>query len=493
MDAADRRGIDGTAVVDALPLPALLFANGILIAANTPAAMLLGVGSDAVGKRASDLPLMRRVPGLAEAIVAAARGGSGPALSVRSLATARGLRRLRLTTSPLRTAPPGAQAVLVLAEEVAAADDREESTSPRPVPEARFLATVAHELRNPLATILNALHLIRRRGRGDAGLEHAAAIAERQARHQARLLEDLLDISRLSAGKIALRPERLDLGTVVREAVEAVRLAAQARAHDLTVVGGGGHLAVRGDRTRLEQILRNLLDNAVKYTEPGGRITVWTGLEEQTIVLRVSDTGSGVDPDELTQIFEPFIQVDRSSTRSRGGLGLGLALTRALVEMHGGTIVARSAGRGRGSEFEIRLPRDAAPAAAREAPAAAAESPARRLRILVIEDNPDARELLRMVLEMDGHMVETAADGAAGVRMAAATAPDIALVDIGLPEMDGYEVARRIRRRLGAAVRLVALTGYGDPEAQRRAREAGFDEHVVKPVTPEELGRALAG
>ena len=478
--------IDPLAIVEALPTAALLFVDGTLVAANAAAGRLLAVTPAEIGTPLRHLRLARRVPGLGEAVVAAARGLAVAALSVRSLATPAGLRRVQLTARPVGTSSAVA-AVLVIAEDTGA---EHEPAGLREEPESRFLVTIAHELRGPLHAILQALHLIG--GRSDDRLvRRACTIAGRQVRLQARILDDLFDLTRVRAGTPGLRPERVDLNDVVHDAVESVRLAIEARGQQLGVASAEAHLAVRGDRTRLEQVVRNLLDNARKYTPAGGRIAVWTGTEQATAVIRVSDSGEGLDVDALTRIFEPFTQVATSAAGSRGGLGLGLSLVRSLVEQHGGTVAATSAGRGHGSEFEIRLPLDTAPAPPRSAEPFAS-SPVARRRILVIEDDLDAREILRLMLELDGHAVEATGGGGEGVRMASASAPDVVLVDLGLPEMDGYEVARRIRRRLGGAVRLVALTGYGGADTAHRVRDAGFDAHVVKPAGPEEIAAALS-
>jgi signal transduction histidine kinase len=485
------RGVDGVAVVQAMPLPALLITDGIVTAVNSGATTLLQVDAESIGTPLREVRLARRIPGLNDAVVLAARGTRAPALDVKALSTARGIRRLRLTAYPVAAGTADRHAVLLVAEDVSSAGDADPARL-RQEPESRFLAMVAHELRNPLGTILHALHVIGQRLRGDVPAERARVIAERQVLHQARLLEDLLDVGRLRAGKLDIRPERVDLAGVVRDAVDSMRMGVEARAQEMVLTVASPHLAIRGDRTRLEQVVRNLLDNARKFTGPGGRIDAWVGHEGSDAVIRVTDTGEGIDPDMLPQIFEPFAQLRTSIATSRGGLGLGLALVRGLVEQHGGGVTATSAGRGLGTTFEVRLPPDHAPAPARHTTDAHGAT-LRRRRVLVVEDDRDARELLRAVLELDGHTVDAAANGADGVRRAAASAPDVVLIDIGLPEIDGYEVARRIRRRLGAAVRLVALTGYGDAEAQRRARDAGFDLHVVKPVIHDDLSRALTG
>jgi signal transduction histidine kinase/CheY-like chemotaxis protein len=481
--------VNAIAIVDALPTPALLVVDGKLAAINGPALATLGITAEAIGTPVRALRLVKRIPGLAEAMVRAARGVPSASLTVRALATPAGLRSMRLTARPVTTASDS-HAVLLLADDLGAYGDP--GTGRGDEAEARFMATVAHELRSPLSAVLHALHLIGQRTATDRVVRHVRLIAERQIRHQARLLEDLLDVSRVRTGKIDLRPERLDLGDVVRQAIDSVRVAIEAKAQRLAHVSMVDRIPVRGDPTRIEQVFRNLLDNARKYTPVGGHITVWLGIEGGAAVARVTDTGEGIEPEALGQIFEPYAQLDSTHVGSRGGLGLGLSLVRSLVEQHGGFVAARSGGRGLGSEFEVRLPIDAAPAPARTE-ATPAAGVVRRQCILVIEDDRDARELLRLVLELDGHTVEAVASGADGVRMASASAPDVVLIDLGLPEMDGFEVARRIRKRLGEAVRLVALTGYGGEQTAHRAREAGFDAHVVKPAGPEEISAALAG
>jgi len=428
---------------------------------------------------------MRRVPGLRDSVLLASRSGMPLPLPLRSVPTARGIRDMRLRLAAVGKSVDGSAPVLVIAEDVTDADKIvDDPARLREHAESRFLAMVAHELRNPLGPILHALHFIRQRVSGDRMVDRVRAIAERQVQHQARLLDDLLDLSGLRAGTLELRPERLDLVAALRDAVDDARLTAQANAQELTLATVPDVLTVRADPARVAQALRNLLDNALKYTEPGGRIRVDVTTDEAMAVVKITDSGIGIDPESLARIFEPFARAETSAARTRGGLGVGLSLVRAVVERHGGTVVARSAGREHGSEFEVRLPVDTAPATS----AAREPVPAARARhVLVIEDNRDAREMLRVVLELGGHHVEVAADGATGVRLAAASAPDVVLVDIGLPQMDGYEVARQIRKRLGAAVRLIALTGYGDAEARHKSREAGFDAHVVKPVAPEDL------
>jgi len=359
----------------------------------------------------------------------------------------------------------------------------------------RFLAMLAHELRNPLAPILTSLEIVRRRAGQDPVVHRALQIAERQTRHEARLIDDLLDVSRITLGKIQLARVTIDLRGVVERAVETTRDATQARAHGLTVALPPQPVPVDGDPLRLEQVVTNLIQNAVKYTPEGGTIWITMRADEATAIVTVRDTGVGIAPDMLDRIFDLFIQAETTLARSEGGLGIGLTLVRSLVELHGGSVVARSQGRGAGSEFEVRIPLARAEPTRPDVPddaAAGGARPRRALRVLLIEDNRDAREALRTVLVIDGHQVREAGDAGTGIRLAVDWVPDVAIVDIGLPGRDGYEVARAIRAQLGRSTRLVALTGYGDDEARDRARRAGFDAHVVKPVTGEAIG-ALFG
>src|SRR5207249_3010558 len=358
----------------------------------------------------------------------------------------------------------------------------------------QFLAMLAHELRNPLAGIASASYVLRQRLEtgGDRTVEQALRVVDRQVKHQARLLDDLLDVSRMVLGKIALRLESVDLVVIVRQAIEAASFGIHSRAQALRVELPDEPVVVTGDAIRLEQIVTNLLGNAVKYTPAAGRIDLRLSTADETAVLKVSDSGMGIEPELLDKIFELFTQGDVTRARAAGGLGIGLTIARALVELHGGTITARSAGRDRGATFEVRLPRRQAPASA---PPVAEPEPARAARrILVVDDNRDVRELLRVVLELHGHRVQEAIDGVQAVKLAVEWVPDIALIDIGLPEIDGYEVARRIRRRLGASVRLFALTGYGDAEAHRlaeRQRHEVAARGLPGAQPPHSLGRLV--
>jgi PAS domain S-box-containing protein len=358
-----------------------------------------------------------------------------------------------------------------------------------------FIAVLAHELRNPLAPVLNALHLLRLAGADRHTAEQARAMIERQVRHLTRLVDDLLEVSRLSRGKTRLRKERLDLARLVRTTAEDRRRTVEQAGLGFTVAVPETPVWVRGDATRLAQVLGNLLENAVKFTDRGGRVSVQLAPAEEggrrLAVLRVRDTGVGIEPELLPRLFEPFRQADQSLERAAGGLGLGLALVKGLTELHGGEVQALSPGEGRGAEFVVRLPAEEEPAALTEAPTASAPT-ARRLRVLIVEDNRDAADSLQMLLEFQGHEVAVAYTGPEGLRAARVGRPDIVLCDIGLPGLDGYSVAREIRRDPTAGkARLIAITGYGSDEDRRRALTAGFDHFLTKPADPAVLKQLL--
>ncbi len=360
-----------------------------------------------------------------------------------------------------------------------------------------FLATLAHELRNPMSVIATALHTLRAREGPWAEGEQLLGIAERQLRHLSRLVDDLLDVSRIDQNKIKLQRERIDLREVVARAVEAGRPAFERRVQHLGVEVTDQPLPVSADPTRLEQVVDNLLTNAAKYTPEGGHVELAARRENDCAVLTVSDDGIGIAAEMLDRIFNLFAQADQSLDRSSGGLGLGLTLVQRLVEMHGGSVRAESEGLERGSRFTVRLPLDDRPAA--EAPAAGEEvdeEPTREgepAAVLVVEDNDDAREMLALLLEGRGYRVGTAPDGQAGVEMGTSGEWEVAIVDIGLPGIDGFEVARRLRSSAaGQGLLLIALSGYGRPEDQQRSAEAGFDRHLVKPVEPDQLFAILA-
>lgn len=353
-----------------------------------------------------------------------------------------------------------------------------------------FLALLSHELRTPLTPVAAGLVVLRTRiARGDP-IDDVLATMDRQIGHLVRLIDDLLDVSRITRDRIRLHLETVPVSRVVTEATESVRPAAREAGHTLEVEGDGAGLWVRGDPTRLVQIVSNLLNNAVRYTDDGGRIRLTTTVEGEEVVLRVRDTGIGLAPEDLEGIFEPFKQA-APEDRPSAGLGLGLTLVGRLTALHGGSVEAHSDGPGTGSEFVVRLPRTEAPA---EVPAPA---PPRTLsgssRVLVVDDSPDIADTLAELVESYGHEVRVAYEGAQALARAREEPPDLVLLDIGLPGMNGYQVARALREILGTGPRLVALTGYGQAEDRQRAKEAGFDLHLTKPPRPETLEALLAG
>jgi signal transduction histidine kinase/CheY-like chemotaxis protein len=357
-----------------------------------------------------------------------------------------------------------------------------------------FLAMLAHELRNPLAPVLHALHVLRCGAADPADDEQAREMIDRQVRHMARLIDDLLDVSRITRGKIQLRPERVELAAVVGRAVDSTRSLIEARGHRLEVALPPEPVRLFADPTRLEQVLANLLNNSAKYTEPGGRIWLSAESEGGEVVLQVRDTGIGIPPHMLGRVFDLFMQAHPTLDRAEGGLGIGLTLVRRLVEMHGGRVEVRSDGPGKGSTFTVRMPLTEGGALAPASEEAPAEPPAPPPKhVLVVDDNRDAAEMLTLMLRLDGHEVRVAHDGAEALREVRDWTPEVVLLDIGLPGMSGYEVARHLLGGNGAPrPLLVAMTGYGQDEDRRRSREAGFTHHLVKPVDPQELRQLLA-
>jgi PAS domain S-box-containing protein len=359
-----------------------------------------------------------------------------------------------------------------------------------------FLATLAHELRNPLAPIRNSLQIMKLPMVNAATIERARDVMERQVHQLVRLVDDLMDVSRYMQGKIELRKERIELATVVARAVETARPGIDAQQHELTVSLPTESLPLEADPVRLAQVLSNLLTNAGKYTEPGGRIRLTAELDGVEAVLRVKDSGIGIGPEMLPRVFDMFVQVDPAANRSQGGLGIGLMLVKTLVMMHGGNVEAHSAGLGTGSEFVVRLPLASRDLGKPEAPERndLRHSPFSRRRVLVVDDNVDAADSLATLLCLGGHEVQVAHGGPAALEMVKVYRPEMAFLDIGMPGMDGYEVARRLRKQPGLEnVVLAALTGWGQEEDRRRTSEAGFDHHLVKPPELKTVESLLAG
>ena len=357
-----------------------------------------------------------------------------------------------------------------------------------------FLAVLAHELRNPLAAIRLAAQLVGSTELPADQIARSAAVIQRQVAHLVRLIDDLVDVSRITRGLISLRREWVPMSDVVAQAIEASRPLIDARHHTLTVRVPEVSLIVEGDAARLSQVLANLLNNAAKFTSPGGRIEVEVAQDGADATISVRDNGVGIAPDLLPNVFELFTQFDRSLDRTATGLGIGLALVRRLVEMHGGSVSAHSEGAGKGTELVVRLPLVAGTVIeASEDQAAAGRLPeiAPR-RILVVDDNHDAAETLAAMLRVSGHQVETAGDGLQALTLAPAFAPDVVLLDLGMPNLNGYETAKRIRAEpWGRQVPLIAITGWGQPDDRQRTVEAGFNAHLVKPVDRLELLNSL--
>jgi PAS domain S-box-containing protein len=420
---------------------------------------------------------------------------TGQVLRYEEVAPVQGELRTSLTVKfPLRDAAGRPYAVCGIATDITDRKRSEEALREADRRKDEFLAMLAHELRNPLAPIRNAALVIALLGHADEKLRRSSEVIERQVRHLSRLVDDLLDVSRLTRGRITLRKEPLELGPVVAGAVETVRPLLDARKHELAERLPSEPVWVEGDATRLAQVVSNLLANAAKYTPDGGHIDLTVHPEGKEAVLRVRDGGIGIPADLLPRVFDLFTQGDRSLARSEGGLGIGLTLARSLMEMHGGRIEAHSDGPGKGSEFVVRLPLLEARSALAASDAGPAEHrPAAARRVLLVEDNMDAAESLALLLRLEGHEVRVAHDGPAALAAARDYRPDIIFLDIGLPHMDGYEVARRLRQEEGDqhAV-LVALTGYGQGEDRRRVEAAGFDAHLVKPADVNALRRLLA-
>jgi PAS domain S-box-containing protein len=358
----------------------------------------------------------------------------------------------------------------------------------------QFLAMLAHELRNPLAPIMTAAQLLKVGSLDARSVANASEIIARQAAHMTDLVNDLLDVSRVTRGLVTLEQEELDLNVIVSAAVEQVRPLIDARRHSLTLQLSGRSAHVIGDRTRLVQVISNILNNAAKYTAPGGSLTLSVTADEQHVKVGVRDNGVGIAADVLPYIFDLFTQAERTPDRSQGGLGIGLALVKSLVALHGGTVHAASDGLGLGSEFRICLPRLAASSEAvgDDTSAPGMQAPG-ALTVMVVDDNVDAAQMLAALLEVQGHIVCVEYDGKGALAHAQRDCPDVLLLDIGLPDMDGFELARRLRSQPeSAGATLVALTGYGQTQDRKEAEQAGFDHYLVKPADLAQVNEVLA-
>jgi signal transduction histidine kinase/ActR/RegA family two-component response regulator len=464
---------------------------GVLEELRAGAAVLL-IAQEALGNGARDGigEWIAHQPPWSDLPVFVVTGGAPRVDHARALRQLSWLGNVLLLDRPLRRATlvsvvrPAIRARLrqYAAREVLAAREREV------VARDQFLAMLGHELRNPLGAIVLALDVIDRRG---AAEPRQLDVVRRQSRQLSRLVDDLLDVSRVTSGKIALHRHPVELAALVGRAVEAMQPPAASAGVSLRVEVAPGEVPVLGDPVRLEQVIANLVGNAVKYNRPGGQVAVSLETSGGQAVLRVRDDGIGLAEADLERVFDTFVQVDSGLDRARGGLGLGLTLVKTLVAMHGGQVRAESGGPGKGSTFTVRLPL-ATPA---ELPArgdrGAAAPAARARRVLVIDDSPDNREVAQSALELLGHEVSLAGDGPSGIEEAFRCNPEVVVIDIGLPGLDGYEVARRLRAARGRGMVLIALTGYGQPDDRQRALEAGFDLHLTKPVEIEALRRAV--
>jgi PAS domain S-box-containing protein len=406
--------------------------------------------------------------------------------------TERAERRVAAVAAQAAVAVESARAHQALKREIDQRKQAEQALYQADRQKDEFLAMLAHELRNPLAPIRNATELLSHMLANDTDAQAALGMIKRQGAQLSRLVDDLLDVSRITAGRIQLKRQVIDLATVITQALETVGSQVREKRQTLSVTAlSYEHLYVEGDFARLLQCVSNILANAIKYTEPGGKIRVLTHGDSDSAFIEISDTGAGLPPELIPRVFDLFVQSDRTLDRAQGGLGVGLAVVKRLVEMHQGEVTARSDGPGRGSTFEIRLPRIARPAPMSDVGEPFESEPR---RILIVDDNTDAADSLGLLLRFKGHETHVVYSGKDALASVESFKPDVAVLDIGLPEMNGYDLARQIRTMPQAkGLRLIALTGYGQTEDQQRAYAAGFDGHLVKPVTLAALEHAMAG
>jgi signal transduction histidine kinase/CheY-like chemotaxis protein len=388
-----------------------------------------------------------------------------------------------VTDTPIFDARGELQSIIGISSDITERKQIEEALRDADRRKDEFLATLAHELRNPLAPIRNSLHILKLSRSSDPAAERICEMMERQVGHLVRLVEDLMEVSRITRGKVELRSEPVELAAVILSAVEASRPLIEASRHQLAISLPGDPLILHGDPVRLSQVFANLLNNAAKYMNEGGQIWLTASQQDGSVVVSVRDTGIGIPAEMLPRIFKMFTQVDRSTRQAQGGLGIGLTLVRTLVEMHGGEVEAKSPGTNQGSEFVVRLP------LSKEAYATGSILPEVRepvlpnRRVLVVDDNRDAAESLGVLLSLLGAEVRVVNDGPAALEILSEYQPSVVLLDIGMPGMDGYEVARRIRERPEFRdLMLIALTGWGQEDDRRRTSQAGFDHHLLKPA-----------
>jgi PAS domain S-box-containing protein len=490
--------------VEAAPAAMLMVdGRGTIVLVNALTERLLGYSRDELLGQ----PIDRLVPPSLRARHAEFRSGFIAEARARPMGAGRDLHALRkdgaevpveIGLSPIDTAE--GRFVLAAVTDITARKDAERKVQEADRRKDEFLAMLAHELRNPLGAITSAAQLLKQLGPPEGNLRWARDVIDRQAAHLARIVDDLLDVSRISCGQVTVLREPMPLAEAIALAVETTRPLFESRRQTLTSFLPPDPIWLDADATRLAQVIGNLLSNASRYSAPGGVVSLSVRGEGPEAVVRVRDHGVGIAPEMLARVFDPFVQAERSPASAPGGLGLGLTLARRLIELHGGQIEARSAGLGQGSEFVVRLPALAGePPARAKAPRMAEESrEALRRRILVVDDNADSRDSLALMLAIAGHAVRLAGDGPAALAEAAEFHPEVALLDIGLPGMDGYQLARRLKSQsVPGGIVLVALSGYGQDEDRRRGRESGFDHYLVKPASAEAilsvLGRPGSG
>jgi two-component system CheB/CheR fusion protein len=481
-----------TELFDFAPIGYLVLGAGRILEANLEASRMLGdVRAKLTGKLFAEFVEAPHAMAVVEFLgrVLARHGEEvGTELCEASLCHGGEPLEVRLLGSRLVGAEPR---VLVAMSDITALRRAERALRDEAVRKDDFLAALSHELRNPLAPIRCNLELLQRMNVDAPERGTAMAVIDRQVEHLVRIVDDLLDVTRMARGKVQLRREHLELGPIVRRAIEDQRPDFEKSGISLDSTIAPEALWVDGDVTRIVQVIGNLLVNARKFTTRGGHVTVGLRREGDRALLTVLDDGVGIAPEVRARLFQPFTQAPQSLDRSRGGLGLGLAMVRGFVELHGGRVDASSAGIGRGSEFSVRLPL-CAPGGAKAAPPPL-QAPVARRRVLVIEDNEDSADTLRDLFALQGHEAQVAYDGATGLALARDFRPDVVICDIGLPGMDGYDVARAMRADEACkGSYLVALSGYARPEDRKRAVEAGFDYHLAKPPHPQDLRRVVA-
>jgi PAS domain S-box-containing protein len=468
--------------------------NGVITSWNRAAERLFGYSAvEAIGRPIAMLAPPDRadeMPGILQRI---RRGERVDHFDTVRRANGGRLIPISLTVSPIKDEDGEVVGASKIARDVSERKRAEEALREADRNKDELLAMLAHELRNPLAPIRNAIQFLQMQGPDEPVLQKARDIIDCQAQHMSRLVDDLLDVSRISRGKINLQKQQTSLSPILINSVEVSRPLIEAKGHELTMKLPPERVYLEADTTRLAQVFLNLLNNAAKYTEPGGHIWLTAERQGSDVVVKVKDNGTGIAADKLPMLFGMYSQVGGSSSRSQGGLGIGLHLVKRLVEMHGGSVVAHNEGQGKGSEFIVRLPvfvETSVPLASTKEDELAI--PKSTLRIFIVDDNRDSADTLGMVLRLMGNDIRTAYDGEEAVALAGEFRPDVVLLDIGLPKLNGYEACRRIREQpWGKNMVLIAVTGWGQEEDRRLSHEAGFDKHMVKPVDPQGLIKLL--